>query len=319
MKLLRKSIFFALLLSLVTPLAANAKTTITGGPFTNLPATGQVITLKLSGYPSNAGFYILQCLSEDDNARPHICNPANQLWISNSAGANFTPSADIQFRPTSTFTFSGTGVDCVKTRCEIFIRLDHMASGDRSEDQYLPLAFVGSSTPSPTSDVITAYIDNRRIKSSSNISVRYQDVFTLNASARSGATLTYSTTSTTCSLAGNKVTILQGSGICDVAVYSPGNAQFTPVTEHYLFRIGLGLQRLSISTNVRAGTSYTLPATTSFGEKISYEKSNTTNCTLTGNTVYFNKIGACLIKATALAKANTYQSLNQVLSFKIRK
>lgn len=317
MKLLKKSIWLALVVALLTPFSANAKTTVTGGPFTNLATTGQVITLKLSGYPANSGFYLLQCLSNDDNARPHICNPNNQLWISNSVGANFAPNADIQFRPTATFTYGGTGVDCTKTRCELFMRLDHMASGDRTEDQYLPLSFMGSATPSPTADVITAYINNRRIGNTT--SVRYQDVFTISASARSGATLTYSTTSTTCSLSGNKVTILQGTGICDVAIYSPGNAQFTPITSHYIFRINPGLQRLSISTSVRVGTSYNLPSTTAYGEKISYEKSATSNCTLTGNTVYFNKIGACLIKATALAKANTYQSLNQVISFKIRK
>ena len=63
MKRISKASIIALLIALITPFAAQAKTTITGGPFTNLPATGQVITLKLSGYPTNAGFYLLQCLS----------------------------------------------------------------------------------------------------------------------------------------------------------------------------------------------------------------------------------------------------------------
>lgn len=321
MKTLRiKSVaLIAMIIALFTPFAASAKTTVTGGPFTNLPTTGQVITLKLSGYPSNAGFYLLQCLSNNDNARPHICNPNNQLWISTSPGANFAPTADIQFRPTATFTYGSTGVDCIKARCELFMRLDHMASGDRTEDQYIPLTFVGSSTPSPTADVITAYIGEKRLKSMTNISVRYQDVVTINATARSGASLTYSSTSNTCAVAGNRVTFTQGSGICDVAITSPGNAQFTAVTEHFLFRINPGVQRITLNTAVRVGTSFMLPTLTNFGEKISYEKSTTTNCTLIGTTIYFNKVGACLIKATALAKTNTYQSMNQTIVFKIRK
>lgn len=318
MKFLRKSLLLALLIAVANPVNANAKTTITGGPFTNLPSTGQIITLKLSGYPANSGFYILQCLGAHDDSRPQICNPNNQLWVSDTAGANFALNADIQFKPVSTFTFGNTSVDCTKTRCEIFIRLDHMWTGNRSEDQFIPLTFIGSTTPSSTADVITVRMNDRTIKKSAYIGVRYQEVFTLSASAKSGATLTYSTTSTTCSLSGNKVTILAGSGICDIAISSPGNSQYTAVTEHYLFKINLGLQRLTVSTSVRAGTSITLPATTAFGEKISYEQSSSGNCTLTGNTLYFNKVGACMIKATALAKNGAYSSLNQTLSFKIR-
>lgn len=141
---------------------------------------------------------------------------------------------------------------------------------------------------------------------------------TFTATAESGAALRYSTTSPTCFISGNKITILKGSGICDIAVNSPGNAQYTATTVLYFFKINLGLQKLAISTLVRKSTNITLPTTTSFGEKISYEQSSTTNCTLTGNTLTLNKVCACMIKATALAKSDTYASLNQTLVFKIR-
>ena len=319
MKLFKKSLWLALICALLTPLSASAKTTITGGPFTNLPATGQVVTLKLTGYPANSGFYILQCLDHHDDARPDTCNPNNQLWISTSPGANFAPTADIQFRPTATFVYRNNTIDCTKRRCEIFIRLDHMATGDRTEDQFIPLSFVGSSTPAATADVLTAYMDSKRIKSGTNIAVRYQDAFTLSVSARSGATVTLSTTSTSCTLVGNRVTITKGTGVCDIAAASPGNAQFTPITEHYLFKSYPAIQRITINTNVKAGASLTLPLTSNYGEKISYESSSTANCTLTGNVVRFEKVGACLVKATALAKSDTYQSMNQTIVFKIRK
>ena len=318
MKFLKRTFLIAALFAILNPSIANAKTLITGGPFTNLQPTGQVVTLKLSGYPTNSGFYILQCLSENDHSRPNICNPENQLWISTSIGANFAPTADILFRPTATFNYGTSGVDCTRARCELFMRLDHMTSGNFSEDQTIPLVFVGSSTPSPTSDVITASINGHSIKSSGHTNVRYQDVFKIDASAKSGATLAYSTTSTTCSLLGNQVTILKGTGTCDVAVASPGNSQYTATTVHYIFDINLGQQKITFNPYVKVGTNLTLPINSNFGEKISYEASSTKNCTLTGNVLSFNKVGACSIKATALAKTDTYSSLNQTLSFKIR-
>lgn len=321
MKLL-KLVLVSTVLFLLFPATAQARTTVTGGPYTNLQLTGQVVSLKLSAYPTNAGFYILQCLKSNDNARPHLCNPSAQLWVSTSAGANFAPSADILFRPSGKFTFGTTNVDCTKTSCGIFIRLDHTASADRSEDQFIPITFVGGATPTTTADVIRAYVGRRALEGDEALTVRYQETFTITATSRSGAPLTFSTTSTGCYVSGNQVTVTKGFGYCDVTISSPGSGQYSAATKHYSFRLKPALQKVVVGTNVRAGTSLVLPATTNLGAKVTYDVSNTANCILTTNqnlfTLAFNKVGDCRVVATAPAMTDMYYALKQTLSFKIR-
>lgn len=317
-----KILMLALVLSILSPLSSEAKTGITGGPYENLALTGQIVNLKLTGYPTGSGFYIIQCKRVNGDARPQICNTNSQLWISTALGADYLPTTDIQFRPTAVFTYGNQTVNCVNTPCGIFIRLDHKASADRSEDQVIPITFVGNTIPNPNSDVIRAYVNSRELSNMKAISVQNQSVFRIEASAKSGATLTFSTISTTCTLSGNQVTILQGSGFCEVDVYSPGNTQYSAITNHYQFKLVPGYSTLSIPTRVRPGTSITLPATTKFGAKISYETSNSTNCTLkttqTSSVLTFNKVGACNVKATAPAMTDSYVALRQNINFKIR-
>lgn len=317
-----KFLVLAFALLMIAPGASYAKATVSGGPYENLALTGQVVNLKLTGYPAGAGFYIIQCKRVNGDARPQVCNGNSQLWVSSSLGADYLPTADIQFRPSAVFTYGTQTVNCVNTPCGIFIRLDHKASADRSEDQIIPITFVGNTIPNPNADVIRAYVNGKELSNMRTINVQNQSVFRIEASAKSGATLVYSTVSTTCTLSGNQVTILQGSGFCEIDVYSPGSAQYTAVTNHYQFKLIPGYPNLSIPTKVKPGTSITLPANTKFGAKISYEVSNTTNCTLTNNqTSYvlaFNKVGACNLKATAPALADTYSALRQSINFKIR-
>lgn len=314
------STLLALAISLLIPNSANARTTVTGGPYTNLALTGQIVTLKLSGYPTNTGLYIAQCVRAKEDDRPVLCNPAAHLWISTASGASFPPTADIQFKPTALFNYGNTAVDCTKAACGIFIRYDHGATWDRSEDQFIPITFVGGATPSPSpsTDIIKVTVNGRSLNTSVSYQVRYKDVLTLVATTRSGVTATIASLSTGCSVSGNQVTILKGSGFCDIAVTSPGNTQYASVTSHYLFRLNPGVQKVTISNSARVGTTITLPATSNFGEKVTYTNSSTTNCTLNGNALTFNKQGACSIRATAAALADSYSALKQTISFKIR-
>lgn len=307
----------------LNPLTAEAKTTASGGPYENLALTGQVVNLKLSGYPVGAGFYIIQCKGVNSDARPQVCNSTSQLWISNSLGADYLPTADIQFKPTATFIYGTQTINCVNTACGIFIRLDHKSSADRSEDQFIPIKFFGSTLPNPNADVIRAFVNDRQLSTINPMSVRNQTIFKIDATSRSGSTLTYSTVSTTCSLIGNQVTILQGSGYCEIDISSPGNSQYSAITNHYLFKLMPGIANLSIPTRVSPGTSLVLPVNTSFGAKISYEVSNTKNCTLSQSqnsfVLNFTKVGACTLKATAPGVTDTYAPLKQSISFKIRR
>lgn len=318
-----KVLLIALALLLLNPAIGYAKTTVSGGPYENLALTGQIVNLKLSGYPSGAGFYILQCKRVNGDARPQICNSNSQLWISSSLGADYLPTADIQFKPAAVFAYGTQTINCVNTQCGIYIRLDHKSSADRSEDQFIPIRFVGNTLPNPNADVITANVNGRQLSIQSPMMIRNQSTFRIEANARSGATLTYSTVSTTCTLNGNQVTILQAAGYCEIDISSPGNTQYSAVTNHYLFRLAPGNPNITVPTKVKPGTSLTLPLNTSFGARITYELSNTNNCSLVLNqgayVVSFIKVGACAVKATAPGATDTYSPLKQSISFKIRR
>lgn len=308
--------------AVINPNSAVAATSVTGGPYSNLALTGQVITLKLTSYPTNAGFYIIECARTNGSSRPKYCNSASQLWISSSPGANFAPSADILFRPTATFNYGSTAIDCLKMQCGIFIRLDHMSSFDSSEDQFIPISFVGGISPSLPNDIITASVNRRVLKSDEALKVEYNDSFTVFASSRSGAPLTMSTSSTGCSVTGTTVRILRGFGYCDLTISSPGTSQYASVIKHYYFKMTPADQSIAVSTNVKAGTSLVLPALSNVGAKVTYDLSSTGNCSMTTNTgvstLTFNKVGSCRIRATAPALTDAYTSMKKTISFKVR-
>lgn len=322
MKNKKYAILAAALIAVLSPAIANAKATLNATPITNLQATGQVVHLALTGYPANSGFYIQQCLTtnykNDDWNRPSVCNPAAQLWISNSLGANFAPNADILFKPTATFTYAGKLIDCTKNICGIFLRLDHMATADRSEDQFLPISFAGGISPTLQSDSIRVTINNKQINGESTVRAKYKDVFTIVASAKSGTALTYASLSTVCSISGNVVTVQKGGGYCDIAITSLGNAQYAGTTRHLLVKVSPGTQRVVAPGSGTAGSNLTLPTNSNFGEKVTYTVSNTANCTLSGNIVTLKKNGDCTVKATAPRLSDMYYPLRQTISISIK-
>ena len=318
MKRIRKALVLALALAVITPVAANAKTTVMGGPYTNLKSTGQVVHLALSGYPATSGLYVQQCVQSADSSRPSLCNQAAQLWISTSQGASFAPNADIQFKPTATFTSGSTAVDCTKSICGIFIRLDHTAPADLSEDQFIPLTFAADATPALPVDVITATVNDKALSSAQPLAVNYRDVFKVEATATSGAVLTYASLAPACAISNNEVTVLKGTGYCDIAVTSPGNSSYSGITSHFPLKLNPGSQSVTIPASAKSGSKISLPATTNFGEKISYSVSKSPNCSLAGSSLKLNKKGACNLKATAMGLADTYSALKQNFNIKIK-
>lgn len=318
MKLIKKAIMFGLVIAIASPISAQAKTTVMGGPYTNLKSTDQVIHLALSGFPKTSGLYILECVQSSDSSRPSLCNQAVQLWISKSQGASFTPDADIQFKPTANFTSGTTNVDCTKVTCGIFIRFDHTAPTDTSEDQFIPLTFAAATAPALPADVVTATVNGAALSPANPMSVKYRDVFKVEAVTKSGVVPTFASLAPACAINGNEVTVLKGTGYCDIAVTSAGNSEYTGITAHFPLKLEPGVQTLSASTSGKAGSKITLPATTNFGEKVTYSVSKNVNCSLKSNVLTLNKKGACAVKATAPALADTYGALKQTLSVKIK-
>lgn len=319
MKSIGKLAVLALGIAMFSPAIAQAKTNVNGGPYTNLKPIDQVIHLALSGYPTTSGLYILQCVKSPDSSRPKLCNQAAQLWISTTQGASFAPNADIQFKPTAKFTSGVTDIDCLKDTCGIFIRLDHTAPTDTSEDQFIPITFIGGVEEKAVvpADVITASVNGVALSASAPFEVRYRDVFKVEAMTKSGVAPTYASLAPACSINGNEVTVLKGTGFCDIAVSSPGNTQFSMVTAHFPLKLGIGVQNIAITTSAKSGTKINLPESTNFGEKITYSVAKSANCSIRGRVLSLTKKGACALKASAPGLANTYGELKANLAIKI--
>lgn len=318
MKLIKKAVLIALALSVITPMTANAKTTVMGGPYTNLKSTGQVVHLAFSGFPATSGLYVMQCVQSADTNRPTLCNQAAQLWISTSQGASFAPNADIQFKPTASFTSGTTAVDCTKSTCGIFFRLDHTAPTDLSEDQFIPLTFVADAVAALPADVITALVNGKTLSPAAPLDVNYRDVFKVEASAKSGVAVAYASLAPACAINGNDITVLKGTGYCDIAITSTGNGSYSTITAHFPLKLNPGTQKIAISANGKVGGKINLPATSNFGEKVTYSVTKSPNCTISANVLVLKKKGACTLKATAPALANTYSSLTQTIAVKIK-
>ena len=111
---------------------------------TNIAFAGETVTVNISGIPTDAGFYVRQCVSVP-TVRPTACNGQGQ-WVSTSAtwrqrGAG-DASAPISLPVDKTFTAADNNIyNCAFVACEIFVRLDHLAPSDTSLDTHIPLTF----------------------------------------------------------------------------------------------------------------------------------------------------------------------------------
>jgi hypothetical protein len=103
---------------------------------------------------------------------------------------------------------------------------------------------------------------------------------------------------------GNVVDALKGTGICDIAVSSVGDATHGPVSAHFPLMVTPAVQTLKItSSTLKVGKSVVLSTTTGFGEMVTY-KSVSKNCSVKGSTVKALSAGSCSVSATAPGTAN---------------
>ena len=303
---------FALFASVLVPTQAQAaQTGFLGVPLSNLSSPAS-INIALSNFPTKGGLYVMQCVEGAAGARPTLCNPAVQLWISDGPGATFKPTANIVFKPTSTFT----GADCTKVKCGIFMRYDHTVPNDFTEDQFIALTFKSATTPVPTlaPDEITATINGVELSSRTPLKLAYRAPATLSATAKSGATLSFESLAPACTLTGMNITALKGSGFCDIAITSPGSATSSSVTAHFPLELTLGTQTIG-KVSASSTKKIKLPATTNFGEPITYL--GTGSCT-TSKRVVTAKKGTCTIVAGARGSTDLYSPLDERFVLKVK-
>ena len=311
----------AVALALFVAPAALAQTTVQGGPLTNLDPAGAKIHLMLSGYPTTHGLYIYQAVQPTAGARPTQINSASQVWVGTDKGAT-DPKGDIVLVVDNGHAW---GADCAHQVCGIFVRFDHTAPTDTSEDQFIPITFAATSaTTTPAAlpaDTITVKIDGVDAKENVPGKISYRQVVTFAATSGSGSAVTLkSYTPELCPVTGNTVTALKGSGQCDIAATSTGSSTVGPKTSHFPFIVGLGVQTANvghIGFKVKVGASWTLAKVTNFGETITY-KALTKNCSVNGFTFKALKVGSCKISASAPATAN-YAAFTATDTFVISK
>jgi hypothetical protein len=303
---------FALFASIMVPTQAQAaQTGFMGGPLTNLDSPAS-IHIALSNFPTNGGLYVMQCVEGAAGMRPTICNAAVQLWVSTDANATFKPTADIVFKPTSTFT----GADCTVVKCGIFLRYDHTVPNNFTEDQFIALTFK-SATPAPTTlapDEITATINGMQLSSKTPLKLAYRAPAVLAATSKAGAVLTYQSLAPACALDSMKITVLKGTGFCDIAITSPGSSNSSSVTSHFPLELTLGTQTIGVVT-ASSSKKIKLQSTTNFGEPVTYVA--TGSCTTSKNFVKAKK-GTCTIVATANGATGLYNPLNKRFTIKVK-
>lgn len=311
----------AMLLAAVvlSPTNAVAKTLVTGGPLTNLDPAGSQIHLLLSAFPASpagSGLYILQCLNgvSAGNTKD-FCDTGRQLWISNSRGASFAPTDPVVLSVTG----SVAGTECGLNKCSIFIRFDHTNSGDRSEDQLIPISFgAGVSAPTKPKDSITASIGGKELSTSNPGTVAYRTPVTITATAKSGRVVSFGSSTPDCTVISGVLTALKGTGVCNITATTEDSADFQKTVANYPFQLTQGKQIIPFSTSaIKKGSTVKLSATTNFGEKINYKSATSKTCTVKGATVKALKKGACVISATAAGQTGLWAKTTAKKSIKI--
>jgi hypothetical protein len=312
----KKLVLVALIATLMTPISAQAaQTKFVGGPLTNLDYQNATINIMLTDVPTKGGLYIQQCVEAPAGTRSALCNKAAELWISTARGASFLPTAAIAFKPTGSYLTGATTVDCLVSKCGVFMRFDHTVPADFSEDQFFPLTFKAAVAGSTTlaADEVSATINGVSVTTRTPITLGYRQVSTVAAVSKAGATLSYRSLAPACALNGLQITPLSGTGECAIAVTSAGNSTASPITVILPIRLTLGVQSLggfALPETAKAFSKSALPSTSNFGEKIKYKATGACSVVRSELTV---RRGKCEISASALGKKALYEGLNQKL------
>ena len=312
----------AVALGVVLAPQALAATSVQGGPLTGLSFDAPTkIHLAITNYPTAHGIYVLEAVKPAAGARPTMTNAATQLWLSaDTSGGATSIKGDVVLTVDNGHSW---GADCAHQECGIFIRLDHTATMDTSEDQFIPLTFVASTavatpTATPTAAALpadTLAVTINGVAAVANVpgAIQYRTPVTFAVTTGSGVAATLkSYTPDLCPVSGFTVDALKGSGQCDIAVIAPGDATHAAKTSHFPFIVGLGVQTLTERVaKVSIKFPVTLTLTTNFGESVTYKSSTPKNCSVKGATVKGLKVGTCNLVATAMGVNGNYNAITQ--------
>ncbi len=305
------------------PAALAAPTVVVqGGPYTGLDPAGADIHFGFGNFPTDHGLYLFEAVQPAAGARPTIYSADSQVWVSNDPTAPASPKGDVKVHVAA--LFNAGAADCSKVGCGIFVRLDHTASTDTSQDQFIPITFAAASAVPTTaalpSDTISVTVNGVVVAPNVPGTLNYRSPITFVITTSSGAAVTLKSYTPECALTGTTITALKGAGQCDIAVTSPGGATAAPKTSHYPFNLAPGVQTStsSMAQSVRA-KKIVLAKLTNFGEKISYKSSSPKVCTVAANNVKVLKSGTCILSATAGARNGLFGPYSAKISLAVTK
>ncbi len=300
--------------------SASAETFVfQSGPLTNLDPAGATINGGFTKFTDKGGMYMQQCIAPVAGARPATCSDELQLWISAKGEVgSVSATGPIAFKVASTITGRGVSVDCTKTSCGLFFRLDRSATADTSEDLFLPITFrAGAAAPVLPADVVTVTLNGKPLTRNVPMNLAYRQNAKIVATSQSGLPVTLTSLTPECSYADGVFTALKGAGQCALAHRTAGNDKFAASSANYPFILEPGAQKIERATKeLKVGKPKALPTETNFGEVITY-KSLSKNCRVELNLIEAQKRGICTIVATAPAKEGMWLALKQQLKIKV--
>lgn len=320
-----RGIALAIAVGIAIPVTAMAPShaetfAFSSSPLTNLDPAGTKINGGFTAFPKTAGMYIQQCIAPVGTARPVTCSDAIQLWVTSAGGPNTTsPTGPISLTVAGTITGKGVTVDCTKMQCGLFFRLDHTAPTDFSEDKFFPITLkLGAAAPALAADTISVTLNGQALVRNVPSNLAYRAKAEIVATAQSGVAVTLTSLTPDCTYANGQFTALKGSGQCALAYATSGSATIAPASGNFPFMLVPGIQTISgVTKLVKKGATKALPLQTNFGTDITY-KSVTKNCLVEGNLIQAKKVGACVIKADAPAKADMWNALATTLTIAIK-
>jgi len=300
--------------------SASAETFVfQAGPLTNLDPAGATINGGFTKFTTKGGMYIQQCIAPVAGARPATCSDELQLWVSTKGEmGSVSATGPIAFKVSSTISGRGVNVDCTKTSCGLFFRLDRSATADTSEDLFLPITFrAGEAAPVLPADVVTVTLNGKQLTRNVPMNLAYRQSTKIVATSQSGLPVTLTSLTPECSYADGVLTALKGAGQCALAHRTAGNDKVAASSANYPFIFEPGTQKVERATKeLKKGKPKAMPAETNFGETISY-KSLSKNCRVELNLIEAQKRGICTIVATAPAKEGMWLALKQELRIRV--
>jgi hypothetical protein len=156
---MRRVLLFIISTSLVLPLVPAQATVSVKGDYGQVlsiksqrVAPGSIIKVSGRGFDETIGIYLAICVIPEKGKAPTPCgggvNKAGlgeaSVWISSNAPGYAVGLTD-EFLPGGRFIHSLSmsakigKFDCRKVRCAVTVRSDHLRTGDRTQDLFIPI------------------------------------------------------------------------------------------------------------------------------------------------------------------------------------